>query len=70
MQGAALAILLIVLTSGSSRQFSQLDSCAATFQFNKLNGIQFCTLFFSSIVTFSSKSVGAKDLVRATDSFF
>jgi len=68
MQGAALGMLLMVLTSGSSRQFSQFGSCAATFQFNKLNGIRFCTLFFSSIVTFSSKSVGAKHLVRATDS--
>ena len=35
----------------------QLESCAATFQFNKLNGIRF-----------SSKSVGAKYLVRATES--
>jgi len=37
MQGAALGMLLMVLTTGSSRQFSQFESCAATFQFNKLN---------------------------------
>ena len=46
MQSAALGMLFMVLSSCSSRQGSELESCAETSQLKQLFGIRFCELFF------------------------
>ena len=59
MQSAALGMLFMVLSSCSSRQGSELESCAETSQLKQLYGIRFCELFF---VVNCDKTVGPKFL--------
>jgi hypothetical protein len=62
MQSAALGMLFMVLSSCSSRQGSELESCAETSQLKQLFGIRFCELFFVVNLKIKIKSVGAKFL--------